>query len=233
MAFTGYSTQDSVSRKDSEAFVYFDSDPALLYSAILAGAKKVNELLDQRFHVPVPVLSDGSYDQALVDANDWFVVAEGRTRRGLTESGDAANQRALDIVEDINTGRRALQSQITLDELGLGGVTPGDSNSGTGDFELDRLHSRYTGEYRATYVVTITASGASGTATYSVTKDGESLATGTTAKTWIALEDGIRFRFVGANSGSFVSGDTWTFICQPSRQGTDAARVRSIRILST
>jgi hypothetical protein len=138
---------------------------------------------------------------------------------------------ALSIIEDINAGRRALASQVTLDELGIGGISPGDDNTSAGRFELDRLLSRYQGDVRADYVVTITLTGASGTATYSVTKDGASLATGTTADTWIGLENGIRFRFVGSDSGSFVSGDTWSFICQPSRQRADVGGVRSVRLL--
>jgi len=231
MAWTGYADSDDVDRKDDATLDRFDGDTALLNSSILACSKRVNELLDQRFHVPIPVNSDGTYDQALIDATCWFVVAEGRRRKGMTESADNARQQALDIIDDVNAGRRALQSQVTLDELGIGGISPGDDNTSSGRFELDRLTSRYLGDVRADYVVTIGTGGASGTATYSVTKDGTALATGTTADSWIGLENGIRFRFVGSASGSFVAGDTFSFICQPSRQAADVTRARSVRLL--
>jgi len=234
MAFTGYALEADVQRIDRQTLERFDGDTGVLSNQILADAKRVNELLDPKLPVPVPRNPDGTYDAALVEANAYLTVAAGNYRVNRNEAGDRARDWALEVIRDINTGVRALQYMVTLDELGIGAAVPGESNTGSGRFELDTLTGRFTGQYRVDYVVEVTKAGASGTAEYKVTKDATELSTGNvTTDTWATIELGVKCRFVGGLAGSFAVGDTWSFVCLPRRQGTTAGELTSVPVRST
>ncbi|MEE9568356.1 MAG: hypothetical protein V3W37_03130 [Candidatus Binatia bacterium] len=232
MPFTTYGTIAGCETKDNKFQSRFEGNQGLMNKALEDGAGMGNAALDPRFAVPVPVRTDGTYDQPLVDMNEWFAVALGYDRGRLSEDADRARTQANLIVEGINNSTFALEAQVTLDETGIAVAVPGFGNSSSGQFYVDRATSRYTGDYLVTYIVTIGTGGAVGTATYTATKDGNSLITDTaTVSTWASVESGVKIRFVGAVAGSFVSGDTWTIVCRPRHEGTDASRIGSGRLV--
>jgi hypothetical protein len=232
VAFTKYGTIDGCRRKDNQFERRFEDNPGLQNGALEAAAGMLNAVLDPKFPRPVPPNSDGTYDQPLIDANEWLAVAEGYSRGRLYDDEEQARAQYNRIVEGINSGLLPLEAQITLDETGLGTPLPDTDNTGTGSFYINSAGSRYEGDYSTTYLVTVGTGGAAGTATFSVTKDGVALVSDTaTALTWITVEYGLQIRFVGNAAGSFVAGDNWTIVCRPREEVSDTSRIVSGRLI--
>lgn len=232
MAFTTYGTIAGCETKDNKFQSRFEGNQGLMLKALEDGAKMGNSRLDPRFHVPLSKRADLTYDQPLVDMTEWFAVALGYERGRLSEDADRARTQANLIIDGINNGTFALEAQVTMDESGIGQAEPDTSNTGTGQFHVDHAGSYYTGDYVATYVVTIGTGGAVGTATYAVTKDGVALIAGTaTVSTWATVESGLQIRFVGSAAGSFVAGNSWTIICRPKYEGSEREGFGSSRLV--
>jgi hypothetical protein len=206
----------------------FDIEPvaARILQVGWLASRDVDALLNNRFSVPIRRRSDGTYDQALIDAAVAFTIARIIGPKGYHEEADRWGARAERIIESINSGRRRLEEEITAEELGFQRPQPAKTNTSI-SVELELMPGAEYGDvYRRTIIVQIDKAGVIGVATCKVSIDAGltwAVAGLLTDSLWMVPSAcyGLAFRFRPlASTASLALNDSWTFDAVPEETDT-------------
>lgn len=215
-----YVSLDAVSKAHPALFDIEPIASRILRVGYLA-SRDVDALLNNRFSAPIKRRSDGTYDQAIIDAATAITIARIIGPKGYREDADGWAARGEGIVDSINKGRRRLAEEITKAELGFQRPQPAASNTSP-SVELELYDgNEYSDMYRRTMLIVIDKAGAIGLASCKVSIDAGltwPIMNLLTNQLWMVPDAcyGLTFRFrpLGSNA-ALALGDSWTIEAMP------------------
>lgn len=217
------------------------NDVGSMYFRTARVLNRVKQRIDAALRVayPTPILPNaaGVYDEPLVEANVYLVLAD-LLRSTLADQeatgaswSDVFREQGTARLADLVARREVLSSVVSFQEVGVGSPVPAWENRGFAVLHSDQTHTYTPGDAQVrTFTVQIDGAGAVGTATFRWSLDGgrtweQSGATTSDLRSgYVGLGWNVRLWWdKGADSTltDCVVGDQWTIKAVPVASATE------------